>query len=191
MSKALLTTCLFLFLVIKADAQNAMVSWKKIRQISFQDVTGKSIQLTDNAPAVFVMLSPECPLCRNYAPVLNELSKQYPDVAFYSVFPGKAYGIKEISQYQKEYQLLLKVLIDPAKKLSSYLKASTTPECIFIDKLGVIAYHGMIDNWPASLGQKRKVITEKYLATALAQQKSGKAITIKQTKPIGCLINDL
>lgn len=191
MGRSALFTFLFLFLVAGANAQNAMVSWKKINQMSFLDMKGKGVKLTGNAPSVFVMLSPECPLCKNYAPVLNELKKQYPEIAFYGIFPGKAYGTKEVSDFQKEYQFGLQVLMDPKKSLSSYLHATTTPECVFIDQLGVIIYRGLIDNWPAGLGQKRKVVTEKYLADALIKIKSGKPVEVRQTKPIGCLINDL
>lgn len=191
MSRSGLIICLFIFLSTKAEAQGEMFSWKKVTQMDFLDVNGKKAQIANNGPTVFVMLSPECPLCRNYAPVLNSLQKQHPEVSFYGIFPGKAYGTKEISHFQKEYQVTLKALIDPQKKLSTYLKATTTPECIFINQLGVVVYRGLIDNWPSSLGQKRKVVTEKYLANALEHSRSGKMVETKQTKPIGCLINDL
>jgi thiol-disulfide isomerase/thioredoxin len=191
MIRSILLTCLFFFFVSNATAQGQMLSWKKINRVALLDGAGKKIHIDGDRLTVFVMLSPECPLCKNYAPVLNDLQKQYPEVAFYGIFPGKAYDLDEISHFQKEYQITSKLLMDPQKVLSKYLSATTTPECIFINKLGVTVYRGLIDNWASGLGQKRKVITEKYLSAALGQTKSGMPVAIRQTKPVGCLINDL
>ena len=56
--------------------------------------------------------------------------------------------------------------------------------------MGTITYSGLIDNWATSLGQKRLVITEKYLEQAIKDQLNGKQ-TFKKTIPVGCLINDI
>lgn len=191
MTRSILFTCLLFFFVSQASAQGEMLSWRKISQATLLDMAGRKMHVDGGHLTVFVMLSPECPLCKNYAPVLDDLQKQYPEVAFYGVFPGKAYSLEEISHFQTEYQITSKLLMDPQKVLTKYLGATTTPECIFINRLGVIVYRGLIDNWASGLGQKRKVITEKYLSSALDQTKSGMPVAIRQTKPVGCLINDL
>lgn len=181
----------FMLYSLTTQVKCQVLSWKKISQVNLVDASGSPAKLEIGKSTVLIMLSPECPLCRNYAPVLNELQKRYPEVSFYGIFPGKGYEPKEVNNFKNEYQLTLTSLIDPQKKLSQYLNATTTPECIFINRMGVVIYRGLIDNWPSGLGQKRKVITEKYLATALERTKSGKTFAITQTKPIGCLINDL
>ncbi|WP_449436223.1 hypothetical protein [Pedobacter steynii] len=56
--------------------------------------------------------------------------------------------------------------------------------------MGAITYSGLIDNWASSLGQKRLVITEKYLEQAIKDLSDGKQ-TFKKTIPVGCLINDI
>lgn len=191
MRKSFQLICLMLCLSLGAFAQGSGISWKKISHISLKDLSGKTVQIDGQKPTVFIMFSPECPLCRNYVPVLTDLQKTHPEIVFYAIFPGKAYAFDELNRFQKDYKPGFTLLLDQEKKLSTYLSATTTPECIFINELGVIAYRGLIDNWPSSLGQKRKVVTERYLATALEQTKIKQPIITKQTKPVGCLINDL
>ncbi len=191
MRKSFQLICLMLCLSLGAHAQGSGISWKKISQISLKDLSGKTVQIDGQKPTVFIMFSPECPLCRNYVPVLTDLQKSHPEIAFYAIFPGKAYALDELKSFQKDYKPGFTLLLDQEKKLSSHLGATTTPESIFINELGIVVYRGLIDNWPSSLGQKRKVITEKYLASAILQSGLNQPVITKQTKPVGCLINDL
>jgi thiol-disulfide isomerase/thioredoxin len=140
---------------------------------------------------VLVMLSPECPLSKNYIPVLNKLNAEFKDFRFYGIFPGASYKLAELLQFKKDFNVQFELLVDKQKLLTNILKASTTPECIVLNKNGIVLYRGLIDNWPVSLGTQRKVITEKYLANALYDFNHNQIISPKSTKPIGCLINDL
>ncbi len=191
MNNKAIFTFFLLFLSFRLTAQSDVLSWKSMSHVPLQRSSGKMEHVQGNAYTVFVMLSAECPLCKNYMPVLNELQRENPDILFCGIFPGKSYSLKEINDFQKEYQASFSLYIDPKKSLSNYLKASTTPECVLIDKMGAVIYRGLIDNWASGLGQKRRVVTEKYLQTAIRDLKAGKPTAVKQTKPIGCLINDL
>lgn len=184
----------FIFLVwCSANAQVGplTVSPEKIRAVELRTSGDKPFSLTLKKPAVLVFLSPECPLSKNYAPVLSSLAKAHPSVQFYGVFPGKAYTLKEIRAYGTEYSLNFPLLLDPAKQLTRYTKATVTPEVVFLSPQGRVLYSGKIDNWAVSLGKQRQVITEHYLKDAFRQWESGKQITISRTDPVGCLINDI
>ncbi|MFF5381461.1 redoxin domain-containing protein [Pedobacter suwonensis] len=148
----------------------------------------KKIELEKNT--AFVFLSPECPLCKNYISVLNTLAKQYPSVNLIGIIPGKSYTVDEIRIFVNEYDILFDVYLDRNKLLTNTLGAKVTPETILIDHKGNIRYRGLIDNWQAKLGVKRKVITEHYLENAM-KDVSNLNYIFMQTKPIGCLINDL
>lgn len=180
-----------LLFAISVKGQLKTISWKKVSHITLQNNTGKNETIDPTGLTVLVFLSPECPLCRNYIQVLNALQKKYVEVQICGIFPGTAYTAKQISDFQKEYKVSFNLLIDRKKELTHYLKATTTPESILISKLGAIPYRGLIDNWASGLGQKRKVTTEKFLENAIEDVLNQRIPATSQTKPIGCLINDI
>ncbi|MEO0474008.1 MAG: hypothetical protein AAF206_30645, partial [Bacteroidota bacterium] len=94
------------------------------------DLSGRPIaSLSAEAPLkAFFFLSPECPLCENYAVVLKQLREEFPDqrVAFYGVFAGKFYSSKEIRTYLARFQVPVRALLDPDKALVRYFGATVT-----------------------------------------------------------------
>lgn len=186
-----LSLLFMLLLAISVNGQLKTISWKKVSHITLQNSTGKNETISETRLTVLVFLSPECPLCRNYIPVLNALHKEYAEVQICGIFPGTAYTAQQINDFQKEYKVSFNLLIDRKKELTHYLKATTTPESILISKLGAIPYRGLIDNWASGLGQKRKVTTEKFLENAIEDVLNQRIPANSQTKPIGCLINDI
>ncbi|WP_406823780.1 redoxin domain-containing protein [Pedobacter sp. KACC 23697] len=171
-------------------AQENLVSATKLNTIKLINLDGKESRINLDKPTVIVFLSPECPLCKNYLPGLVKLQNENKGINFYGVIPGKSYSSKDINALKTEYGINFGLLTDRNKQLSKYLNATTTPEVFLINKMGAITYSGLIDNWASSLGQKRLVITEKYLEKAIKDQLNGKQ-TFKKTIPVGCLINDI
>jgi thiol-disulfide isomerase/thioredoxin len=143
-----------------------------------------------NAASVFVFLSPDCPLSRNYTLILKNLSAKYEKdkIVFYAVFPGKLYSRQEINTFINEYNLTLFPIFDEEKKLTTQLKASVTPEVFLVDDAGKIWYQGAIDNGYEEVGKKREVTTKNYLRDALEAFISGTPIKISKTKAVGCMI---
>lgn len=140
---------------------------------------------------LIVFLSPECPLCKNYSLVLNNLYKKFKDtIQIVGVVPGKAYTSNEIQQFVTDYNVSFPTWIDSQKELSFYLKATITPEVVLIDKTGKLIYRGAIDDWVEELGQKKIKAEQHYLENAIIQYLQNKVIQIKQTRPIGCMINE-
>lgn len=171
-------------------AQEKIVSPAKINSIKLIDLAGEESRINLSKAVVLVFLSPECPLCKNYLPGLIKLQNANKSINFYGIIPGVSYSLKEINELKNEYGINFSLLTDRDKQLSKYLGATTTPEVFLINKMGAITYSGLIDNWATSLGQKRLVITEKYLEQAIKDQLNGKQ-TFKKTIPVGCLINDI
>ena len=187
----LLLTTLFYKAKPQVTIDNSRLFWPKISSVALTDLSGRKQHITVKGLSVFVMLSPECPLCKNYISVINQIQRNHPSLHFYGIIPGNAYNAEEINEFQKSYTPQFPLLIDAEKRLTSYFNATTTPECIFIDKEGSIKYRGLIDNWAFSLGQQRKVTTEHYLAAAIQATLENQQVITNQTRPIGCKINDL
>lgn len=182
---------LFLFTGLVVKGQSGGLSRTAISRISLINTAGKKEQLSPTGLIVVVLLSPDCPLCRNYMSTLNQLQKKTPSIHYYGIIPGGMYSTTLIAKFQQDYQATFKLLIDQKKKLTHSLKGTTTPESLLIDEMGRIVYRGLIDNWAVSLGQQRRVITENYLEQAITQTLNHQPVTLSRTKPVGCLVNDL
>lgn len=140
---------------------------------------------------LFIFLSPECPLCKNYAPVLDSLQRRYNgSIRLIGIVPGKTYSTTVIKAYARKYKVHFPLLIDPEKKLTAYLHAAVTPEVILLTPQFELVYRGGIDNRVKQLGVKSWKATENYLSDALSQYLQHTAAAVKRTKPIGCRIND-
>jgi thiol-disulfide isomerase/thioredoxin len=176
---------------ISAAVGPKILSWSKLSSFHLIDKNGKNTNLVSGKLTVLLLLSPECPLCQNYAPTTAKLQLKYPGVAFYGIIPGAAYTVKEVEEFSRKFKINFPVLIDKSKMLTKYIQGTTTPEVIVINRIGTVTYRGLIDNWAVSLGQKRQVISENYLDQALQELSTKKTTLYKETKPVGCLINDL
>ena len=152
----------------------------------------KALLQDDGKPLrLFIFLSPECPLCKRYSPLLKELHGQFEqNVEFYGVVPGKSYSVEEVKKYGIKNNLAFPLLIDEDKKLSNYLQASATPEVILLNRNYEMIYKGAIDNLLVKLGKQRLKATENFLQEAISQSLANHRVTVKRTKAIGCRIND-
>ena len=173
-----------------ACAQEIRIPWTRLAAVRLMDDQGHSTQIKPAKLNVFVLLSPECPLSRNYITVINKLVKQG-HASFYGIVPGTAYSTADISKFTNDYKPNFPVLVDGSKKFTKGLNGTTTPECFLIDQKGQVLYSGLIDNWAYSLGKQRKVVTEKYLEEALLKARTDQVIRVSRTKPVGCLVNNL
>ncbi|MFC7523880.1 redoxin family protein [Parapedobacter sp. GCM10030251] len=163
-----------------------------IAGLTLTDVqTGNSFLLssgTDSA-TVFVFLSPECPLCQSYTKTIRELSTKYRNrVRFIGVFPGNSYSREKITSFVSRYQLQIPAFLDADFSTANAMNVSVTPTVVFV-KQSKLVYFGAIDNWASGLGKKRNLITEHYLADAIAQSLSHQIVTVVRTEPIGCGLN--
>jgi thiol-disulfide isomerase/thioredoxin len=140
---------------------------------------------------VYVMLSPDCPLCKNYGPVLQSMKERYASqVAFAGVVPGKTYSRKVIADYQKDYGISFPVYADRDKRISKQLEATITPEVVLLNEQGKLLYRGSVDNWATSLGKKRSAASKHYLDDAITQSIAGQPVTTSYVAPLGCFIDD-
>ena len=177
---------LFLICVEVASAQN-------LSSIQLNTLDQKKISLDaikKNTASVFVFLSPDCPLCRSYVPVLDSLQKKFSSdsIGFYGVFPGTLYSDEEILNFFVSQRLEMPYFVDDGMVMTSFLKATVTPEVFIVDRNGMVEYGGRIDDRVVELGKKKTLINSHELADALLAICSGKKITISKTEATGCLI---
>ena len=148
------------------------------------DAISKSLK---NKPgAVFVFLSPDCPLSQNYSPTLTHLRSQFQPngIEFYAVFAGKPV----VDDFIAAYKITFPVLMDSDFRLADFFGATKTPEAFVLDPQGNFIYKGAIDNRAPELGQQRTVITEHYLLDALNSILQHENLRVKETPSVGCFI---
>lgn len=150
------------------------------------------INLHSKRLCCFVFLSPECPLSKNYGPLMVSLQSKYGlDVGFFMVVPGRSFRQQEITAFARDYLRSHTIWNDRNKQLTAYLKATVTPEVVLLEgATGKLLYRGAPDNWAFSLGKQRPAATEHYLQNAIDQYLGGLAVIIPFTRPVGCFIND-
>lgn len=157
------------------------------------DVDGRSAALRlkeSEEYFVIVFLSPECPLCQNYTAVLNALATTYKGkIAVYGIIPGKSYSAEEVKKFLNDYHIDFQLLFDRGMQLCRRLKATITPQAFLVNRKNEVLYSGLIDNWAASLGVQRTVVTEHYLADAIDASFRHLPVNPRKTRPVGCLIN--
>ncbi len=139
---------------------------------------------------VIALLSPECPICKNYSTKLVAIKNKYLQEAdFVGLIPG-SFEEDDVKDFQKNYMPSWRLLRDTSMQLTHYLGGRATPEVLVIDnKDGVLVYKGAIDDWMVSLGKTRSHVSNYYLDVALHNFINNKP-SIPFTKPIGCIIND-
>ena len=174
---------------------DAQFDLARIKKFFLVDEYGQSRRLTKDIVKplnLFVFLSPECPLCKNYTTVLNKISQDFSRDSFViiGIVSGKSYSPEEVNSFKKEFSVDFQLFVDPAKKLTNYLKATITPEVVLINEKGKLIYRGAIDDWVTDLGKNKLRPEKEYLRLAVTQYINHQPISIKKTKPKGCYINE-
>jgi len=78
-------------------------------------------------------------------------------------------------------------LLDKNATMADAFGANRTPECFLFDKEGKLVYHGAIDDNPSDAS----AVSRKHLIAAMAELNTGKEISIKQSRSVGCSIKRL
>jgi len=79
------------------------------------------------------------------------------------------------------------ILLDSEGKVASLFHAKTTPHMFVIDKKGLLAYQGAIDDRP-SANPKSLEGAQNYVAAALMAMDKGEPVKNNSTTPYGCSV---
>ena len=175
----------------KKDAKGAEVG-QKAPAFTLTDTDGKTVKLADFAGKIVVLewFNPECPVIQQHhksGTTFNDLHKEFADkgvvfLAINSSAKGKQGSGLELNKEKKaEYKLPYPILLDESGDVGRLYGAKTTPHCFVINKDGILAYNGAIDN---NTGDKAK--SKNYVANAVNQLLRGETVTEAKTKPYGC-----
>ncbi|MBS1661050.1 MAG: thioredoxin family protein [Bacteroidetes bacterium] len=90
----------------------------------------------------------------------------------------------EMQAYAKGQSYPFYYAMDNNSTLADAFGASRTPECYLFDKNGKLVYHGAIDDSPGDPASVKKP----HLQNAIDEMVSGKEVSTKETRSVGCSI---
>ena len=150
-------------------------------------------ELADKPLVVVAFLGTECPLARQYAPRLQELSEAYAEngVAFVGIDANKQDSLSDLSAFAQQQGIKFPLLKDRDQAVADQFGAVRNPEVFVLDHQRTIRYHGRIDDQyglGSSSGYARPKIQNRDLVTALDELLAGKQVSQPITLATGCLI---
>jgi thiol-disulfide isomerase/thioredoxin len=141
---------------------------------------------------VLVFVRRDCPVSARYAPVIQQISKQYSSQAkFWLVYPDKSDSASAVHENLTEYGYRLPALRDPAHALVKTARVQITPEVAVFDSGRHLVYDGRIDDLYISADQTRPAATTHELDDAIRAAVAGKSVAQNEVRGVGCYISDL
>lgn len=89
-----------------------------------------------------------------------------------------------MKEYAKEQQYKWNYVVDKNNEVADAFGANRTPECFLFDKNLKLVYHGAIDDNPSNAA----AVSKEHLKNAIDELTSGKEITVKESRSVGCSI---
>ena len=160
------------------------------------DIHGQTVKLADYQGKIVVLESYnlDCPYCHNHyrTGAMQELQKDLTakGVVFLVVnsvgASNRGHRSREAAQKEwAEQKMAATAWIDDSSgEVGKKYGMRTTPHMFVIDKDGVLAYEGAIDDRPSPEGDPRTA--RNYVREAVQKLMAGEKVTVTQTKPYGC-----
>jgi hypothetical protein len=159
-----------------------------------KDVTGKEFTLKDQVKENGILVMFTCNTCpyviKNQGrtkEICQYATKNGIGVILLNSNEGQRSGddsFEEMKSYAKEQGYIWPYVVDRNNELADAFGASRTPECFLFDKSGKLVYHGAIDDNPGDNSR----VSRKHLQQAIDESISGKEVSIKTSRSVGCNI---
>lgn len=163
-------------------------------EIKMKDVSGNMISMKDamKENGLLVMFSCNtCPYVIKNQERTTEAGKYVADknLGFVVVnsnenLRGNEDSFEAMQKYAKEQGYTWNYVLDPNSEMADAFGATRTPECFLFNKEGKLVYHGAIDDNPGDAS----AVSRKHLKAAIDELLSGKDISTKLTRSVGCTI---
>lgn len=87
-----------------------------------------------------------------------------------------------MQSYAKSQNYKWHYVLDSNNEIADAFGAKRTPECYLFNKEGKLVYHGAIDDNPADISNVKRA----HIKEAVNEMLSGKDISVKESRSIGC-----
>lgn len=141
---------------------------------------------------VLLFIRSDCPISNRYAPELERMAREYSPggLEFRLVYTEAGITAAAMERHRKEYGYSIPGLLDGDRRYVRRAQARITPEAAVFVR-GELVYRGRIDDRTVDLGKTRREASRHDLDEVLAAIMAGKTVAFRETKAIGCAIEDL
>ena len=162
--------------------------------VKLKDISGKEITLKDAKKQNGLLVMFSCNTC----PYVIKNQSRTNEVCKYALSKGMGVVIlnsnegtrsgadsySEMQEYAKEQGYGWYYAVDQNNSLADAFGATRTPECYLFDKSGKLIYHGAIDDNPSDASN----VSRAHLKAAIDESTTGKDVSVKTSKSVGCTI---
>jgi thioredoxin-related protein len=162
--------------------------------VKMMDVTGKELSLKEALQDNGLLVMFSCNTC----PYVVKNQQRTVEICNYA--QAKKFGVVVVNSneaqrgeddsfdamkaYAKEQGYKWHYVLDTKSGIADAFGANRTPECFLFDKAGKLIYHGAIDDNPAN----PEAVGRKHLQEAINEAVSGKEVSVKVSRSVGCSI---
>lgn len=194
MRKRVSMLCLFvlsLFVTLGLQSQAQAVSTPTVGaaapEFELKDLSGKPHSLKNyrGKTTVVTFISARCPISKMYQERIRAVADDYAKqgVAFLAINANADEPIAEVRAHAVENKLNFTILKDDGNFVADAYAAERTPTVYVVDGEGMLRYQGRIDN-----SQNERLVKRNDLRAALDEMLAGKAVSVPETKAMGCVI---
>jgi peroxiredoxin len=162
--------------------------------VKLKDVSGKEVTLNDikKQDGLLVIFSCNtCPYVIGNQSRTKEIGayalKNNVGVILLNANEGDRDGgnsLEAMKNYAKEQSYEFPYAVDKNSELADAFGANRTPECYLFDKNNKLVYHGAIDDSPGDIS----TVKRQHLKNAIDEMITGKNVSVKETRSVGCSI---
>jgi thioredoxin-related protein len=166
-------------------------------EVKMKDISGKEVSFKDamKKNGLLVMFSCNtCPIVHKYESRTVEVCKKALGnnigvILLNSNEASRSDGdsYNDMKEYAQKLGYSWNYVVDNKSAMADAFGANRTPECFLFDKDGKLVYHGAIDDNSGGADE----VTRKHLSIAIDEAISGKDISTKNTRSVGCSIKRL
>lgn len=193
--KKLLFTVLALGTMIVAQAQSLSIGTDlPMGDVKLKDVSGKELSIKDAMKNNGVLVMFSCNTCpyvvKNQARTLQiaEYAKQNNiGIILLNSNEGSRGGddsFEAMKTYAKNQGYDFPYTVDTDSKIANAFGATRTPELFLFNAEGKLQYKGAIDDNPSDANNVKRI----HAKEAISEIVSGKAVSIRESRSVGCTI---
>ncbi len=166
-------------------------------EVKMKDVSGKEVSLKEAKTKKGLLVMFSCNTC----PYVIKNQERTVEAAKHAMANGIGVAIlnsneakrtdddsfEDMKAYAKDQGYSWYYLVDNNSAQADAFGANKTPECFLFDGDGKLVYHGAIDDNPSDAS----AVSRKHLVSAMDEMNSGKEVSVKESKSVGCTIKRL
>ena len=162
--------------------------------LKMQDISGKEIAMKDAKKDNGVLVMFSCNTCpyviknqQRTIAISEYAAKNNVGVIILNsneAYRGNEDSFDAMKGYAKDQKYKWNYVVDKNNEVADAFGANRTPECFLFDKNLKLVYHGAIDDSPSDVTAIKRI----HLKEAINEMVTGKEITVKESRSVGCSI---